>query len=94
MINGKKLIVVMPAYNAGKTLESTYNEIPLDIVDDIIVVDDASHDNTYEIAKRLGINHVVKHEENLGYVSNQKSCYKMALDLEADIVIMVHPDKL
>ena len=92
MLNGKKIIVVMPAYNAGKTLENTYKELPFEIVDDVIVVDDASSDNTYELAKELGINHVIKHEKNKGYGANQKSCYDKALELEADIIIMVHPD--
>jgi glycosyltransferase involved in cell wall biosynthesis len=92
MLNGKKVIVVMPAYNAGITLETTFKEIPLDIVDEIIVVDDASLDHTYEIAKNIGINHVIKHEKNKGYGGNQKSCYDKALELNADIIIMVHPD--
>jgi glycosyltransferase involved in cell wall biosynthesis len=92
MLNGKKIIVVMPAYNAGKTLENTYKELPFDLVDDVIVVDDASSDNTYELAKELGIQHVIKHEKNKGYGANQKSCYDKALELNADIIIMVHPD--
>ena len=92
MINCKKVIVVMPAYNAGKTLEDTYKEIPMDIVDDIVIVDDASSDNTVEEAKRLGIKHVIVHEKNTGYGGNQKSCYDTALKLDADIVIMLHPD--
>lgn len=92
MLNGKKIIVVMPAYNAGKTLENTYKELPFDLVDDVIVVDDASSDNTYELAKQIGIKHVIKHEQNKGYGGNQKSCYDKALELEGDIVIMVHPD--
>jgi glycosyltransferase involved in cell wall biosynthesis len=92
MLNGKKIVVVMPAYNAGKTLENTYRELPFDMVDDVIVVDDASSDNTYELAKELGIQHVIKHEKNKGYGANQKSCYDKALELNADIVIMVHPD--
>lgn len=82
----------MPAYNAGMTLENTYNEIPFDIVDDVVIVDDASKDNTVEVAKRLGIKHIIVHEKNTGYGGNQKSCYKKAIDLGADIVIMVHPD--
>jgi glycosyltransferase involved in cell wall biosynthesis len=82
----------MPAYNAGKTLETTYGEIPFDMVDDVIVVDDASTDNTTEVALRLGITHIKRHEVNKGYGGNQKSCYQMALGLGADIVIMVHPD--
>ncbi len=92
MINGKKVVVVMPAYNAEKTLEQTYNEIPKDIVDEVILVDDKSKDNTVEKARELGINHVVVHEENKGYGGNQKSCYDKALQVGADIVIMVHPD--
>ena len=91
MVNGKKVVVVMPAYNAEKTLRKTYGEIPLDIVDDVILVDDASRDRTSEIARELGIRTIV-HQENLGYGGNQKSCYRAALELGADIVIMVHPD--
>ncbi|NVO02576.1 MAG: glycosyltransferase family 2 protein [Bacteroidetes bacterium] len=92
MINNKRIIVVMPAYNAEKTLEATFREIPFNIVDDVIVVDDASKDNTSEIAKNIGIKHVIKHENNKGYGGNQKTCYNKALELGADIVIMVHPD--
>jgi glycosyltransferase involved in cell wall biosynthesis len=92
MINNKKIIVVLPAYNAEKTLRITYNEIPLDIVDEIVLVDDCSRDNTVEVAHSLGINHVIKHEKNQGYGGNQKTCYKKALELNADIVIMLHPD--
>jgi len=92
MISGKKIIVVMPAYNAEKTLETTFREIPFALVDDVIVVDDASKDNTSEIAKKIGIKHVIKHEKNKGYGGNQKTCYNTALELGADIVIMVHPD--
>jgi glycosyltransferase involved in cell wall biosynthesis len=91
MLNGKKVVVVMPAYNAEKTLEKTYGEIPFEIVDDVILVDDASHDRTSELSRRMGI-HTIIHEENLGYGGNQKSCYRAALKLGADIVIMVHPD--
>ena len=91
MVNGKKVVVVMPAYNAEKTLEKTYSEIPFEIVDDVILVDDASHDRTPEVSRRMGI-HTIIHEENLGYGGNQKSCYRAALKLGADIVIMVHPD--
>jgi glycosyltransferase involved in cell wall biosynthesis len=91
MLNGKKIIVVMPAYNAQKTLEITYNDIPFEIVDDVILVDDASRDSTPDIARKLGI-HTVVHTENLGYGGNQKTCYRTALQLGADIVIMVHPD--
>ena len=82
----------MPAYNAEKTLEDTYNEIPFDIVDDVVLVDDASSDNTVKLAKKLGVKHIITHENNKGYGGNQKSCYNLALKLVADIVIMVHPD--
>jgi glycosyltransferase involved in cell wall biosynthesis len=92
MLNNKKIIVVLPAFNAEKTLEQTYQEIPLDIVDDVILVDDASRDQTAELARRIGIKHVIIHERNLGYGGNQKSCYNRALELGADIVIMLHPD--
>lgn len=92
MINNRKVVVVMPAYNASQTLEQTYGEIPFDIVDDVVVVDDCSSDNTAMKAKELGIKHVVRHEKNTGYGGNQKTCYNYALGLEADIVIMVHPD--
>lgn len=92
MLKNKKIVVVLPAYNAAKTLEMTYKEIPFDIVDDVVLVDDASNDNTIETAKRLGIQHIIKHEHNKGYGGNQKSCYRKALELNADIVIMLHPD--
>ena len=92
MIKGKKVVVVMPAYNAAKTLEKTYNEIDFDIVDEVVLVDDHSNDETYQEAKRLGIKHVIRHEQNKGYGGNQKTCYNKALELEADIVIMLHPD--
>jgi len=92
MVNGKKVVVVMPAYNASKTLQQTYDEIPFDIVDDVILVDDHSTDNTSEVAKEVGIKHVITHQANLGYGGNQKSCYNKALNIGADIVIMVHPD--
>jgi glycosyltransferase involved in cell wall biosynthesis len=91
MLNGKKVVVVMPAYNAEKTLAKTYSEIPFEFVDDVILVDDASRDRTSETAKSMGIRTIV-HETNLGYGANQKTCYKTALELGADIVIMVHPD--
>lgn len=92
MIKGKKLVVILPAYNAAKTLERTYNEIPFDIVDDVVLVDDKSSDNTAELARNIGIKHVIVHEQNKGYGGNQKSCYNKALELEADIVVMLHPD--
>jgi glycosyltransferase involved in cell wall biosynthesis len=92
MIKNKKVVVVMPAYNAAQTLEKTYKEIPLDVVDEVILVDDMSSDNTSELAKELGIQHVIRHEKNTGYGGNQKSCYNKALEIGADIVIMVHPD--
>lgn len=92
MLNGKKICVVLPAYNAASTLEKTYNEIPFDIVDEIVLVDDASSDETSEKAKELGISYVIRHQKNRGYGGNQKSCYSKALDLEADIIIMLHPD--
>ena len=91
MINGKRVTVVMPAYNAEKTLEKTYNEIPHDIVDDIILTDDASQDHTAEIARKLNIKTFV-HIKNKGYGGNQKTCYQEALRLESDIIIMLHPD--
>ena len=82
----------MPAYNASKTLENTYREIPMDLVDEVIVVDDCSKDDTAEKAKLIGIKHIIRHEQNMGYGGNQKTCYETALSLGADIVIMVHPD--
>lgn len=92
MINGKKVVVVMPAYNAALTVEKTYKEIDFDIVDEVILVDDHSKDETSEVAKKIGINHVIRHEHNKGYGGNQKTCYNKALEIGADIVIMVHPD--
>lgn len=91
MLNGKKVVVVLPAYNAAKTLEKTYREIPFEFVDDVVLVDDASRDDTAEVGRRLGI-HTVIHPQNRGYGGNQKTCYKTALDLGADIVVMLHPD--
>lgn len=91
MLNGKNIVVVLPAYNAAKTLEMTYNEIPFEFVDDVILVDDASRDDTAEVARRLGIRTVI-HPENRGYGGNQKTCYQTALDHGADIVVMLHPD--
>lgn len=92
MVNGKKVIVVLPAYNASQTLERTYKEIPFDIVDDVVLTDDNSPDNTVEVGKKLGIKHIMVHDVNKGYGGNQKTCYNTALKLGADIVIMVHPD--
>ena len=92
MLHGKKIVVVLPAYNAALTLERTYREIPLDIVDEVVLVDDAGNDNTVEVGKQLGIKHIIRHEKNLGYGGNQKTCYNKALELGGDIVIMVHPD--
>ena len=92
MIKGKRIAVVLPAYNAERTLEKTYREIPEDIVDEIILVDDKSRDNTVETARKLGINHIIEHERNRGYGGNQKTCYNKALELNADIVVMLHPD--
>lgn len=92
MIQNKKVIVVLPAYNAGLTLEKTYNEIPFDIVDEVVLVDDMSKDDTVKVAARLGIKHIIQHQRNRGYGGNQKSCYDKALALNGDIVIMLHPD--
>jgi len=92
MIKGKKIVVVLPAYNAALTLKKTYDEIPFDIVDDVVLVDDCSKDNTVEVAKSIGIKHIISHEKNTGYGGNQKTCYDKALSLGADIVIMLHPD--
>ncbi|MBO9684693.1 MAG: glycosyltransferase family 2 protein [Flavisolibacter sp.] len=92
MIHGKKVVVVLPAYNAAKTLEKTHREIDFTIVDNVILVDDASKDETIIVAENLGIAHIIKHDRNKGYGANQKSCYNYALKLGADIVIMLHPD--
>lgn len=92
MVNGKKVVVVLPAYNAAKTLEMTYREIPMDVVDEVVLVDDHSRDETTALAKHLGIHHVIRHEKNKGYGGNQKTCYAKALEIGADIVVMVHPD--
>ena len=92
MINGKRIVVVLPAYNAAKTLEMTYREIPMDIVDDVVLVDDHSRDDTTAVGRALGITHVIRHDNNKGYGGNQKTCYSKALELGADIVIMLHPD--
>ncbi|SIO05669.1 glycosyltransferase family 2 protein [Chitinophaga niabensis] len=92
MLNNKKVVVVLPAYNAALTLEKTYLEIPMDVVDEVVLVDDASKDDTVDVGHKLGIKHIVRHDANKGYGGNQKSCYNKALELGADIVIMVHPD--
>jgi len=91
MIAGKKILVVMPAYNAAPTLEATFRDIPFDVVDEVILVDDASHDETVEIAKRLNIQYFL-HDQNRGYGANQKTCYTEALKLNHDVIVMVHPD--
>lgn len=91
MVNNKKIVVVLPAYNAAKTLKMTLDAIPRDVVDDIILVDDASKDNTVELAKKFGLK-VFVHPQNRGYGGNQKTCYREALKLGADIAVMVHPD--
>lgn len=92
MYKGKKVVVVLPAYNAAQTLKQTYEEVPMDIVDELILCDDASKDNTAELARELGIHHVIVHEKNTGYGGNQKTLYRKALEIGADIVIMLHPD--
>ena len=92
MVKGKKVIVVLPAYNAAETLAQTYADIPFDIVDEVVLVDDNSEDETIQKGKEIGIKHIVVHDKNLGYGGNQKSCYKKALDLGGDIIIMLHPD--
>ena len=92
MIEDKIISVVLPAYNAEKTLESTFREIPFEIVDHVILVDDRSSDRTLKVARDLGIEHIIEHEHNLGYGGNQKSCYLKALEINSDIVVMLHPD--
>jgi len=92
LLNNLKIVVVMPAYNAAATIEKTFNEIPFDIVDEVILTDDASNDNTLEVAKKIGIKHIFAHQKNKGYGGNQKTCYNAALNLNADIIIMIHPD--
>lgn len=92
MINNHKVAVVLPAYNAAKTLEKTYHEIDFNIVDEVILVDDNSKDETIIVAEKIGIKHIIKHDQNKGYGGNQKSCYNKALELGADIVVMLHPD--
>ena len=92
MYKNKKVVVVLPAYNAALTLQKTYDEIPFDLVDEVILCDDASKDETVELAKKIGIDHIIQHQKNKGYGGNQKSLYNKALELGADIVIMLHPD--
>ena len=92
MYNNKKVVVVLPAYNAARTMGKTIVEIPMDIVDELVLVDDNSTDNSIEVARSLGIKHIVQHTQNKGYGGNQKSCYDRALELNADIIIMLHPD--
>ena len=91
MFHGKRVIVVMPAYNAAQTIEKTFREIPLDLVDEVVVTDDASSDDTISVAERLGL-HLRVHSTNLGYGANQKTCYQAALELNGDVVVMLHPD--
>jgi glycosyltransferase involved in cell wall biosynthesis len=92
VIQGKKVVVVMPAYNAEKTLQQTYEEVPFGIVDEVILVDDRSKDNTAELGRKLGITRVIVHDVNKGYGGNQKTCYREAIAAGADIVVMLHPD--
>ena len=92
MINNKKIIVVLPAYNAGKTLQKTFEEIPFDIVDEVILTDDFSNDETVQVAQKIGVKHIISHDSNKGYGANQKSCYQKAFELNADIIVMLHPD--
>jgi glycosyltransferase involved in cell wall biosynthesis len=92
MLNNKKIAVVLPAYNASLTLEKTYRELPFDIIDTIILVDDCSKDNTASVGEKLGIKTIIRHDKNKGYGANQKTCYTKALETGADIIIMVHPD--
>lgn len=92
MINHKKIIVVLPAYNAAKTLQKTFEEIPFEVVDDVIITDDFSQDNTVSIAENIGLKHILAHDQNKGYGANQKTCYQKALELKADIIVMLHPD--
>ncbi|WP_341228208.1 glycosyltransferase family 2 protein [uncultured Arcticibacterium sp.] len=92
MYNNKKVVVVMPAYKAAQTIEQTFAEIPMDVVDEVILVDDASPDETVKVAQKLGIKHVISHEKNKGYGGNQKTCYRKAIEIGGEIIIMVHPD--
>jgi glycosyltransferase involved in cell wall biosynthesis len=94
MLLNKKIVVVMPAYNAALTLQRTLAEIPTDIVDEIVLVDDCSTDKTLKVANVLGLKHVIPHEENKGYGGNQKTCYQYALNLGADIIILLHADSI
>ena len=92
MRDGKRIVAVLPAYNAEKTLKMTLDDIPKDLFDEIVLVDDASKDRTVDLARELGLKHVIVHPRNRGYGGNQKTCYKTALELGADIVVMIHPD--
>lgn len=92
MVADKKVVVIMPAYNAGQTLRKTFNEIPFEVVDEVILTDDRSTDDTVKVAQELGIQHIIEHDVNRGYGGNQKSCYNKALEIGADIIIMLHPD--
>jgi len=92
MINGQKIVVVMPAYNAEQTLEKTYQALPHEVIDHVIVVDDASDDHTEQVARKLDGAHVIRHSSNMGCGANQKTCYRKALELGGDVVVMVHPD--
>ncbi len=92
MVNGQKVIVVLPAYNAARTLEKTCHEIDRTIVDEVILVDDMSNDNTIEVATTIGLTHIISHKKNTGYGGNQKSCYRKALELGGDIIVLLHPD--
>ena len=92
MINQQKVVVILPAYNAALTLQKIMDDLPSDLIDEVILTDDASTDNTVELARKLGIPHIVCHKKNLGYGANQKTCYMKALELQADIIVMLHPD--
>lgn len=92
MLHSKKIVVILPAYNAEKTLQQTFEEIPFDIVDEVILTDDCSSDRTVQLANEIGIEHIIEHKTNIGYGGNQKSCYKRALAIGADIIVMLHPD--
>ncbi len=92
MLQNQKIIVILPAYNAEKTLQKTVEEIPFDIVDEVILTDDFSTDNTLKITQNIDIQHIIAHDKNKGYGANQKTCYKKALELKADVIVMLHPD--